>query len=255
MNFSVTLVGARGRMGAMFRDYWSKTRPVHTVNRVPDESGNRVFREADLAASVPHGDVVMLCVPAPAMEKTLEAVVPHMRMGQILADMCSVKVNPMRWMEAKYAGPVIGTHPLFGPENRPVGAKVALVRGRGATDAHLEGVRELFREVGCELFDTTVEEHDRAAGISQSLHFALAAAYFALAARHGNIGPYVTPSFLRWKDAARNELTCNAPMFAEFTKDNPLFPEILADLTEILRDAGPDGLESLVQEAQAWYGS
>ena len=253
MSFSVTLVGTRGRMGAMFLDCWSKTRPVHAVNRAPDGTGNRVFREDDLAAAVPRGDVVMLCVPAPAMPETLAAVLPHMRETQLLTDVCSVKVNPMRWMREAFAGPVIGTHPLFGPENEHKGARVALVRGHGATDAHMTMLTELFREMGCVLFETTAEAHDRAAGISQSLHFALAAAYFAMAAREKDLEQYITPSFLRWRDAARNELTANAPMFGEFTRANPLFPGVLAELAETLREAGVDGLDALAKEARAWY--
>lgn len=253
MSFSVTLVGANGRMGVMFAEFWAKSRPVYICNRTVDDHGNKAYREVDMASAIPKGDIVMLCVPAPAMPETLAAIVPHMREGQILTDVCSVKVNPMRWMSEAYAGTVIGTHPLFGPENDLSGARVALVRGRNATDAHMERVSTLFREMGCALFETTAEEHDRAAGISQSLHFALAATYFSMASRHKDMERYVTPSFLRWRDAARNELTKNAPMFSEFTKANPLFVEVLETFSQTLHEAGPEGLDALVREAGHWY--
>lgn len=253
MSFSVTLVGANGRMGAMFAEFWAESRPVYICNRTVDADGDKVYREADMAFAVPKGDIVMLCVPTPAMPETLAAIAPHLREGQILTDVCSVKVNPMRWMSKAYAGTIIGVHPLFGPENDLAGARVALVRGRNATDAHMERVGSLFREMGCVLFETTAEEHDRAAGISQSLHFALAAAYFAMAARHKDMELYTTPSFLRWRDAARNELTKNAPMFSEFTRSNPLFPAVMETFIQTLREAGPEGLDALAREAGYWY--
>lgn len=253
MNFSVTLVGANGRMGVMFTEFWAESHPVYICNRIADGYGNKAYREADMAAAIPMGDIVMLCVPAPAMPETLDAVIPHMREGQILTDICSVKINPMRWMSEAFPGAIIGTHPLFGPENDLIGARVALVRGQNATETHMERVGSLFREMGCSLFETTAEEHDRAAGISQSLHFALAATYFAMAARHKDMERYITPSFLRWRDAAKNELTKNAPMFSEFTKANPLFPEVMETLSQTLCEAGPEGLDALVQEAGYWY--
>lgn len=258
MNFSVTLVGTRGRMGAMFRDAWSECHPVHAVNRTRDDAGNASFREADLAAGIPKGDIVVLCVPAPAMPATLEAVLPHMREGQILADVCSVKTRPMQWMEERFAGSVVGAHPLFGPENgRPQksrqGARVALVRGKNATDAALEQVGSLFREMGCATFETTAEEHDRAVAVTQSLHFALAAAYFATAAENGAVRQFITPSFERFMEAARSELTDGAPMFREFTAANPLFPGILEGCLARLKDSGADNLEALAAEARAWF--
>jgi prephenate dehydrogenase len=254
MSFSVTLVGARGRMGAMFHGAWSGRRPVHVVNRTHDAAGRASFREEDLAAGVPKGDVVVLCVPAPAVPQTLDRIVPHLSEGQILADVCSVKINPVRWMEERFNGPVVGTHPLFGPDNEHAGAKVALVRGKNATDAAVNRVAALFREIGCATFETTAEEHDGAVGITQSLHFALAAAYFAAAARHGNLEPYITPSFARFREAARSELTDDASMFREFTAANPLFPGILKGVAEELLATGPEKLEKLVAEARIWYG-
>lgn len=253
MKFSVTLVGTRGRMGAMFHDAWSERRSVHVVNRTRDGSGRAALREEDIAAGIPLGDVVVLCVPAPAMPETLDRIAPYLREGQILADVCSVKINPMRWMEERFHGPVVGTHPLFGPENKRADAKVALVRGKNATDAAMDRLAALFREIGCAPFATTAEEHDSAVGITQSLHFALAAAYFSAAARHDNLAPFLTPSFLRFRDAARSELTDGAAMFGEFSAANPLFPGILRELAVKLQTTGPDELEKMVAEARVWF--
>ncbi len=62
MPFSVTLVGTRGRMGAMFHEAWKARRPVYAVNRVRASSAdtNAAFRDEDLAAFIPKGDVSRL---------------------------------------------------------------------------------------------------------------------------------------------------------------------------------------------------
>ena len=255
MSFPVTLVGSHGHMGAMFCAAWSGHHDIREVNRVRDASGRVFFRKDDLVAGIPHGDVVILCIPAPAMPDALDCIVPHMRENQILADVCSVKMAPMRWMEERFAGAVIGTHPLFGPENVDFGKTVALVRGKKALDADVERTASLFREMGCAVFEGSAEEHDGAVGITQSLHFVMAAAYFAVAATHPNLGPYITLSFLRFQAAAESELTSSSSMFAEFTKNNPLFPGILTEFAERLQNLGATELSALAAKAQTWYSS
>ena len=253
MSFTITIIGGTGRMGAMLAGEWLSRHTVRAVDRTSDGNGGLALAEADLAASVPGSDVVLLCVPAPAVPEVLDRILPHMPENGLLADICSVKVHPMQSMEAKYAGPVVGTHPFFGPANNRQGARVALVRGNKAQEAHMALLNELFRDLGCATFEATAEEHDRATAVSQSLHFALSAAYFATVNRQENIEPYLTPSFKRYMNAARKELTANAVMFCEFTADNPLFPEILAATRAILEQAEKGGLAAVAEEARAWY--
>lgn len=253
MFFPLTVIGAHGRMGAMFREAWGAFGSVFGVDRKPDAGGNPVLDARDIAETVPRSGTVLLCVPAPVLPEVMDVLGPYLREDQLLADACSVKIEPMRHMEARFSGPVVGTHPLFGPENERRGARAVLVPGRNATEAHTEFLAGLFRRMGCAPFVATAGEHDRNVALSQSLHFALAAAYFAEAARQENLAPYCTPSFLRYMDAARNELTGNAAMFREFTEANPLFPEVLEGFRQRLANAASGGLAALVTEAQAWY--
>lgn len=253
MSFSITIIGGKGRMGAMLAGEWSARHAVRAVDRTLDGKVGLALAEGDLAASVPASDIVLLCVPAPAVPKVLDRVLPHMPESGLLADICSVKIHPMRAMEARYEGPVVGTHPFFGPANNRQGARVALVRGQNAHDAHMATLDELFRDLGCATFEVSAEEHDRHVAVSQSLHFALSAAYFATVNREENIEPYLTPSFKRYMNAARKELTVNAAMFCEFTADNPMFPETLAGTRAILEKAEKGGLAAIAEEARAWY--
>lgn len=110
---SVTaVIGSRGRMGAML------------MERL--EAAGRTARGADLpltpdvlAAACAGADVALLCVPAAVLGDVAHLVAPHLETGAVLADIASVKMLPMRAMRKAYAGPVVGTHPLFGPKPRP----------------------------------------------------------------------------------------------------------------------------------------
>ena len=86
----------------------------HTVAGLDLPLTDEVFAEA-----LPGADAVFLCIPAGAMAEVLPHLVPHLDGRQILADITSVKMQPLGQMERAYAGPVVGTHPLFGPKPQP----------------------------------------------------------------------------------------------------------------------------------------
>lgn len=249
MNLSIAVIGSRGRMGSMLAEAWSARHDVRGADI--DESG--FLNPETVGAAVSGSAVVFLCVPAPAMPDVLDIVTPRMRESQILADVCSVKILPMRHMRERFAGPVVGTHPLFGPENERAGAKVALVQSEAASPAHIERVAGLFAELGAVCFATTAEEHDEAVAVSQSLHFALSAAYFATAAEHRGLEPYLTPSFKRYRDAAKKELTVNAPMFCSFSGENPMLPRALEGVRSLLEEAKNGKLPEIAARAARWY--
>lgn len=256
MSEHIAVVGSHGRMGALFcREWTAAGHTVRGVDRVAASGGGAALGGHDLDRAVTGAAVVVLCVPAPAMDEVLALVTPRMDPGALLADICSVKVLPMRAMEASHAGPVVGTHPLFGPGNNRQGAKVALVPGTRAGQVQCDVMAKLFRAMGCETFTTTAEEHDAASAVSQSLHFTLSAAYFATVNRFEGIETYITPSFKRYMNAARKELTVNAAMFREFTEANPLFPATLAEVTARIDQAGKGGLDAIIREACAWYAT
>ena len=249
MSFTLAIIGSKGRMGSMLLEAWAMSHAVRGV----DLDGDGILRPEETAEALSGSDAVFLCVPAPAMPEVLDIVTPRMHRRQILADVCSVKINPMREMEERFSGPVMGTHPLFGPENERSGAKVALVAGKNAHTEHEALVTGLFAELGAECFMTTAEEHDKAVAISQSLHFALSAAYFATAANHKGLEPYITPSFNRYREAAKKELTVNAPMFCEFSKANPMLPEALEAVRVLLNNAKNGALPEIAAQASRWY--
>ncbi len=77
-------------------------------------------------------DMVLLCIPAYAIKDVVLGLSSKLNKNTILVDICSVKVLPMEAMLKSHCGPVVGTHPLFGPDPGPdIPLKIAIVRGRG----------------------------------------------------------------------------------------------------------------------------
>lgn len=242
---SICIVGARGQMGALF------ARTLHKAGyRVT--TLDRPYTEEAMAATLPGADLVLLSVPVDAMRAVAGQLAPRLGAGAILADVCSVKVNPLRDMLETYAGPVVGTHPLFGPVI-PEGfePRVAVAPGRG--DGAAAAVSEVFARAGYVPFDTTAEEHDRAMACMQGLNFITTVAYLATARQIPGIEKFRVPSFERRLEAARKMLTQDRELFQLISEDNPFIQETVRQFASFVDIAAGGDLDLLSARASWWW--
>ena len=156
-------------------------------------------------------------------------------------------------MERAYAGPVVGTHPLFGPKPQPSDLRVCITPGAAATDTHIGLVEGLFKDMGCSTFRSTAEAHDSAAASIQGLNFISSLAYFATLAEHEELLPFITPSFRRRLEASRKLLTEDAPLFEWLFEANPMSQESIRQYRSFLNVAAGGDVNVLVQRAQWWW--
>jgi prephenate dehydrogenase len=197
-------------------------------------------------------DLVVLSAPISAMDQVAALAAPHLDGVQILADVCSVKVNPVRRMLAEYAGPVVGTHPLFGgalpaPEDRRVAVTPA--RDQDAADA----VCAWFRELGFIPFTSTPQAHDRALSYIQGLNFVSTVAYLATMAHDHETEKFLTPSFRRRLEAAKKMLTRDAKLFESIFEMNPESQDMVRRFRSHLNVAAGGDVDLLVQRAAWWW--
>ena len=108
----LAIIGCRGRMGKLLAARWSAA--GHDVGGL-----DLPLTDEGFSSALSGADAVFLCIPAGALSEVLPRLAPHLDGRQVLADITSVKMRPLAQMEAAYAGPVVGTHPLFGPKPRP----------------------------------------------------------------------------------------------------------------------------------------
>lgn len=242
----IAVIGCRGRMGDMLTRRW--TAVGHKVTGLDLPLTDRGF-----AAALPGADVVMLCIPAGALAEVLPRLVPHLDGRQILSDITSVKICPMAQLEAAYAGPVVGTHPLFGPQPREDELRVCITPGQTAREEDCRTVEALFEDMGCLTFRSTPQEHDAASASIQGLNFISTLAYFATLAEHDELLPFLTPSFRRRMDSARKMLMEDGALFEWLFEANPLSQETVRRYRSFLNVAAGGDINVLVQRAQWWW--
>ena len=256
----IALIGHRGRMGAMLMRHWQEAghRVLGVDHSLPSGSGNTAsgtqsaIPPKDLAP-VAKADAVCLCLPVAVLPSLLADLAPVLRPEQVLFDITSVKILPMQHMESAHRGPVVGTHPLFGPSPLPEDLTVAVTAGSRAAEEHIRLVEELFTTFGCRVFRTTPEEHDRGAAFVQGLNFVSSAAYLASLAQQENLLPFLTPSFRRRLEGARKLLLEDGDMFQGFTTANPLTADALHTFRLFLDLAESNGLPDVLRRARWWY--
>jgi chorismate mutase/prephenate dehydrogenase len=162
VHFSVGIIGGTAGMGAWLAKLFDGAGyPVETTG---------LDRGAPAVEVASRHDLVLVSVPIAETVKVIEAVGPHVRRGACLADVTSVKVEPMRAMLASTREDVdvVGTHPIFGPFGADMDRqRVVLVRGRG--DAGFDRVKHLYEAFGADCLESTAEEHDAQMALIQVL--------------------------------------------------------------------------------------
>jgi prephenate dehydrogenase len=244
---TISTIGGRGAMGRFFQDRFTSL-GIHVLPR------DKPLQPRDLHRDLEQAELVLLAVPIQAMEDVLAAVTPALKAGTILADICSVKVKPLNMMLAAHKGPVVGTHPLFGPEpGKDSELRVSLVPGRN--DQALKEVRALFEQLGLCPFTSSAEEHDRALAYIQGLNYVTTVSYLAAFSPDDDIARFLTPSFQRRLQAARKMLTQDGQLFTSLFEDNPYSHEAVRHYRSFLNLAAAGEVDLLRGKADWWWQS
>lgn len=158
----IVVIGGRGQLGSLFAHMFELSGYQVQILERDDWS------HAD--AMLSQAGMVVVAVP---IDSTCEVID---RLGQlpadcVLVDLTSVKSAPLHHMMAVHAGPVLGLHPMFGPDVASL-AKQVVVCCAGRDDAAWQWLVDQMRIWGVRLHSVTAEEHDEAMSLIQALrHF------------------------------------------------------------------------------------
>lgn len=239
----VVVVGGRGQMGRLLLERCAAA-------GIEALSADRPLSREALASALKGADLFYLSVPAPAVEQVMLLAAPLLTKGQIVADNVSVKVGPLSGMLKSWDGPVVGTHPLFGPIP-PEQARVALVPGRD--EAAFQAVWDWTERLGFVPFRTTAEEHDEAMALIQSLNFVTTVSYLATLSHNERLKDFLTPSFHRRLEAACKMVTHDGELFTTLFEANPFCQDAVRRFRNILHVAAGGDIDILVQRAKWWF--
>lgn len=158
----IVIVGGNGKLGRLFRELFDSSGYRVAVLESEDwVDAQGVFSGADL---------VLIAVPIQVTEEVITQIT-GLDDRCILADVTSVKAKPLSVMLQQHSGPVIGLHPMFGPDVKDVkGQTIVCCHGRDKT-----GYKWLLQQLqrwraNCHFIDA--KEHDQTMSFVQVLrHF------------------------------------------------------------------------------------
>ena len=215
----IVIVGGLGKLGRLFDRFFSlSSYQVAVLDR----------EDWDNAATILSGaDLVIVCVPINITLETIERLQPFLTKEMILADLTSVKTQPLQKMLEVHQGAVVGLHPMFGPDTQSL-AKQVVVCCHGRVAEQYEWLLEQIKIWGAKIEVIGATEHDHAMTYIQALrHFSTF--MFGL---HLSEQPIKLEQLLALSSPIyRLELAMIGRLFAQ---DGALYADIISDKPENL---------------------
>jgi len=249
----ITIVGSHGRMGDYFASRLMATnaREIRGID-IP-------LAPQDCEAAICDADLVFLCIHVDVIGQVIKnSLLPYLNGKTVLADIGSVKMLPIKRMRELYDGPVVGTHPLFGPYDLPAGSppRRVIIVPDALNENATQYVERVFTSLGNETYRATSEAHDRAMAAFHNMNFLSTVAYFAALGDPTPLEPFLLPSVKRRIEAARVSLVNDADMFLRLTRENPMTTEIMEEfMKQLKRVCDKDELPKLIEQSQVWFAN
>lgn len=215
----IVIVGGYGKLGGLFARYF--TRSGYQV----DVFGGKDW---DNATTILDGaNVVIVCVPIDKTLQVIEQLKPYLTENMILADLTSVKAQPLAKMLEVHEGAVVGLHPMFGPDIASMAKQVvACCHGRFAE--RYQWLLEQLKMWGAKIEQIDAIEHDHSMTYIQALrHFSTFAYGLHLSRQPVKLSQLLALS----SPIYRLELAMIGRLFAQ---DGALYADIIADKPENL---------------------
>ena len=174
----VVIIGGQGQLGRLFGQMFGLSGyRVETLEQGDWPRADEILADAGL---------VMVAVPIDITCQVID------RLGKLpadclLVDVTSVKSAPLEHMLAVHQGPVLGLHPMFGPDVASL-AKQVIVCCQGRDPAASQWLLDQMTIWGARLQQVEAKAHDEAMTLIQALrHFATFAYGWHLSREQANI--------------------------------------------------------------------
>lgn len=252
----IGIIGGTGGMGSLFSQVFSGAgHEVLISGRTTEVTSEEICRQAD---------VVMVSVPIRDTIRIIEEISPLFTEGQILVDLTSLKVDPVRTMLTSKAR-VIGFHPMFGPTVGTILGQTIVATPARCDEEDIRFFEEIFTRQGARVTRTTPEEHDRMMAVIQGLtHFK--AILLAGTMRRLGISPedtevYMSPVYRIETGIAGRLLSQNPGLYADILCMNPSVPSVLKtcretadEIIEMVTNGDIDAFTDEFLSSREWFG-
>lgn len=251
----VVIVGGKGQLGSIFVDLFKRSN--YQVAIIEQED----WPESELILT--DASLVIVAVPI----RLTSMVIHHLNNlpeDCILADFTSVKESPLYEMMKTHQGPVVGLHPMFGPDVTGL-IKQTIIVCDGREKAQYQWLLKQFQVWGAKIYQVAADEHDQAMSLVQVMrHFSTIAYGYHLMLEGADIENLVNMS----SPIYRLELIMVGRLFAQ----NPiLYSDIIfanpdnitmmkrfayrfLELLEDVEQGDKDAFVTMFKQVSSWFG-
>ncbi len=179
--------------------------------------------------------VVIIATPVGEIRTALTHLKPILSADQLVIDVGSVKVEPVRTMTEVLGTDVewAGTHPLFGPTNIARGERPlrAVVCPNELHPQAADRARRFYERIGCRVVEQSDEDHDRLMARTHAMAFFIAKGLIDIDTNKDL--PFSPPSFRALGETIDSVRGDAGHLFLAIERDNPF----AADARQALLDA------------------
>ncbi len=223
---TVGIIGM-GRFGSFWAEFLSKDFEVLGFSRTLSEHPFCTLRPLKEVCAT---HTVFLTVPMRSMPETLEKIAALIAPQTIVADTCSVKVLPARWMLEKLnsSTKILATHPMFGPESAKFSLKgLPIVLSPVRLDeGDFSFWKAFFANKALSVIEMSPEEHDREAAKTQALTHMVGRVLSRIGVRDSEIG---TLWYQRLVSICRQVDKDSEELFSDMQRLNPFAEQVRKD--------------------------
>ncbi|MAG77337.1 MAG: bifunctional chorismate mutase/prephenate dehydrogenase [Colwelliaceae bacterium] len=207
----IVVIGGQGQLGSIFVDLFKRSGySVHIIEKDDWAHSEQVLAKAS---------VVIVAVPIRLTAMIIQKL-STLPKSCILADVTSVKESPLYEMLKVHEGPVVGLHPMFGPDVAGL-IKQTIITCDGRDSDAYQWLLEQFKVWGATIYPVTAYEHDSAMAMVQVMrHFSTIAYGYHLMTEGANLQQLVDMS----SPIYRLELIMVGRLFAQ---DPVLYSDII----------------------------
>lgn len=159
---SIVIVGGNGQLGGLFKRMFELSGyQVKILGSQDWGNAEEIVKDAGM---------VVVSVPIHLTDSVIKKL-PALPSDCILCDLTSIKAEPLAAMLEAHAGPVVGLHPMFGPDI-PSMAKQVIICSDGRQPEAYQWLLKQFEIWGASICAIDAEEHDDGMTLIQALrHF------------------------------------------------------------------------------------
>ena len=251
----ILIVGGAGAMGRYLQRWFSDAGyRVRTLDREDWPDVDRLCEDIELA---------LLSVPIHRTTDIIQQLSPHLPPDCLLSDITSLKAGPMAAMLGAHPGPVLGLHPLFGPDTTSMDKQV-IITSPGRQAPECQWLLDQFTAWGAIVIHADPEEHDQMMAVVQALrHFATFSFGKFLFERDVALDrtlEFSSPIY-RLELGMVGRLFAQEPaLYSDIILASPERRQLMRDYLDCLRDSlaliesgDKDAFETLFRKIAAWF--